>query len=93
MSNFSKIVDEIVAEMGDSPISINSGRCDEFAEEFAERVGGEVMVDDYISHYFVKYNGRYYDSETPNGVTNYHDLPAAQRSFAWYNEYDRKHKR
>lgn len=43
-------------------------------------------MDQYPIHYFIKYNGTYYDSECPNGVTNILNLPFFRRIEESINE-------
>ena len=70
------------------PAVINRGNCEEWAERMALWVGGcavwldtlidvdEFSVDDMpnIAHCVLEWNGRYYDSEHPNGVDDILEL-------------------
>lgn len=64
---------------------INEGACDDFADEIQERFPWAELVDvplnsDTIpSHTVLKYRGRYYDAEVPDGVRRIADLPVVQR--------------
>jgi hypothetical protein len=69
-----------------SAAGVNFGDCEWFAEEVcglvpgAEAFWGDELTgvnedtDDYAYHCFVRYNGRYYDSEAPWGVDDWRDL-------------------
>lgn len=57
---------------------INNGFCRVFAFEITKLYPTAVYYEKtylYIPHAFVKYCGKYYDSETPDGVRNWMDLP------------------
>ena len=75
----------MVRRWGMSPISINSGACDEFAENLLRHYPEGILVEvglksDIIpGHAVVKYRGRYYDAETPKGVKRANDLPIVKR--------------
>lgn len=75
--------------------SINNGSCEDFAEELAERINAicipcwegyaeakwEYEYDNRLDsiHCFVEFNGMFYDSETPQGVHNFLELPIYSR--------------
>lgn len=64
-----------------TPEVCNDGFCDLFAAEFVKRFPGaktystEESLDKTFGHVWVKYKGKYYDAEIPNGVSNWKDLP------------------
>ena len=72
---------------GYSPSSINTGCCDEFAQELQEQFpkGQAIWGDDYpelfkggvdpYRHCFFSFQGMYYDSEMPNGTNHPARLP------------------
>ena len=71
-----------------TPYSINGGMCEEFALFVADRVAGAVMIDseqlndlNLYGHVWILYDGRYYDSETPLGVSDPYDLPFFRRMY------------
>lgn len=77
-------------ENGFTAETINEGSCDDFAAEIADRVPGAVAIWDFeqsgdtktefhYMHCFVRYQGRFYDSETPSGVDDWLNLPTFQR--------------
>lgn len=92
------------AQSGYNPIDINSGLCDQFANEIAEigfhncvAVWGNdlsieywsenlwVYCDDGLEHFanihcFIMYNGKFYDSETPQGCDYPDQLLCYQRN-------------
>lgn len=83
-------VREDFAKEGIPPIEINSGCCADFATVVWERLGkpsDEVLefVDDEslgagrYTHTFLRFKGRYYDAEAPEGVDDWQDLPIFQR--------------
>ncbi len=62
----------------DGPDGINYGLCEDFAEDVCRLVSGaeawwtnELDDTDFGMPKIIKYNGRYYDSECPNGVDNW----------------------
>jgi hypothetical protein len=57
---------------------INNGYCAQFASDIIKLYpSAEYYWEEYkgIPHAFVKYNNKYYDSESPNGVLSWKDLP------------------
>jgi hypothetical protein len=40
-----------------------------------------------VGHVWVKYRGRYYDAETPNGVADWREIPHIQRVYRAYGKY------
>lgn len=59
---------------------INKGYCVEFADALAERLpGAEVQWtpenEALPGHHWIKYEGRYYDAEAPQGVAHWRTLP------------------
>jgi hypothetical protein len=59
------------------PYDINCGRCEDWAYRVAELVGKGVTVYDPEDecHTFIKYRGKFYDAECPNGVSDWKQLP------------------
>lgn len=62
---------------------INNGCCARFAERLLMHIKGEyIWREEFgIPHAFVFYKDRYYDSETPYGVSNWEDLPIWKKQF------------
>jgi len=70
-----------------SPYYINCGNCEEFAHDVQDVFGrGEPFWQDemsdcteleavYWSHKFLQVDGRFYDSQSPEGVDNWRELP------------------
>lgn len=68
--------------------SINCGMCEDFAADVcslvkgAEQFWGDELInedddpDEYAYHNIVRYQGRYYDSEHPNGVDDFREIAA-----------------
>lgn len=63
------------------PWDINNGLCEEWAEAAVELVGGDAEWLDSLdpncdfAHAVLVLDGRYYDAQTPRGVTDWHELP------------------
>jgi len=64
----------------------NSGFCDIFANKISEKLPGAEMYTTYQSdgsgtfgHIWIKYKGKYYDAEIPNGVKKLEDIPYIKR--------------
>lgn len=80
---------EVLAEFvqrGYTAQSINDGQCDRFAYRVVKRIpdAHELWDDDLQppglfdgigSHCFVEYEEKYYDSECPDGVDDWKELP------------------
>lgn len=59
---------------------INCGHCFWWAFTFFKLYGGQLFtVQDFGSHAFIKYNNKFYDSETPNGCLDWRKL----KSYYW----------
>lgn len=69
---------------------INNGCCVEFTERLLKHINGEYMWHEEfdIPHAFVFYNGRYYDSESPYGVSDWKNLPIWKDKFSMKNIND-----
>ena len=80
----------IYAAKGYDAYSINNGRCEDFAVDVINTLGGESdelyvaghenMSDrtdneDLPGHCFICYMGRFYDSQAPCGVDQWRQLP------------------
>jgi hypothetical protein len=84
---FRCILEEAVAAFVDQlgyadPSWINSGSCDEFAEAVCRMVPEAKAIwedlrsgEEWGSHCFVKYEGKFYDSECLDGVSDWMSLP------------------
>jgi len=74
-----------------TPCELNSGLCDQWANEVFERltemgidaeIWSTVWERSYADHMFVKIGSKFYDAENIDGVDDYMELPFFQRSFA-----------
>jgi len=68
-----------------TPMEINDGYCDIWANQFTKRFGGQHQwsfdfPDDANGHSWVKRGGKYYDAEIPEGVTHMGQIPYFQRA-------------
>ena len=64
-------------------LDLNDGLCSEVAGAIMRRIPeAEECVSDFAAHYFVRYRGRYYDAECPDGVRHPNQLPIFRRSFS-----------
>ena len=76
-----------------TPEICNDGFCDVFAEKFREEYpGAELWSTEWslgyaFGHVWVKYNNKFYDAETPNGVKNWKELPYIQKIYKSRNKY------
>ena len=77
-----------------TPRQINGGRCEDFQREaidaacldayLAERCTENYIEDPNLpGHCWIEHDGRHYDSETPQGVADWRDLPIFVRWRAW----------
>lgn len=87
-TDITKIINERVRAFIDagskSAWGINNGECQEFAEDIASKVKGAEIFESGFgvwedapepTHFFIRYNGRWYDAEAPRGVKSWKDLP------------------
>jgi hypothetical protein len=68
---------EFIDNIGYPLKDINNGFCAVFADILTECFCGEteyIEVDQPVPHIFVKYNGRFYDSDHKDGVENFLEL-------------------
>ena len=79
-----EVARRIVTVYGLYPYDINCGNCDYFASDFlfvAGRLGksGEPLVtpdeEDLPGHCWAFIDGRHFDAEAPDGVTDWRELP------------------
>lgn len=71
-----KLHEAITALFDMSPYQINNGSCFNWAFLAKKLLGRKATLWNLGSHHaFVKYNGRFYDAECPEGVKNYLSLP------------------
>jgi len=89
------MISVITGEMGNDPVAIDSGMCDEFAERLEAMLGpgarviNPVLSSPFYGHVWVEYRGRCYDAETSEGVERPQDLGFYLRvkgpaGAAWY---------
>jgi hypothetical protein len=91
--NITKIIKRLVRKWdrrGYSPLSINTGNCDDFANDivdackcgqaiWGEDIGRLFKNVDPFGHCFFMYRGYFYDSEMPQGTNNPQNLPYYKR--------------
>ena len=79
---FQQALTEFTAD-GTAPAQINNGECDLFVDRVMELCpeagGGETDFETEPGHVYLTHEGRCYDAECPEGVTDYRDLPAIRR--------------
>jgi hypothetical protein len=68
-------------EYGTDFSNINSGWCLDFARELQRKVGGQIVGPRGSRHYYLFWNGRYYDAEIPDGVKQAENLPFYKREW------------
>lgn len=87
------VIEALLSEFGScgvrgDPAEINSGSCQDFATRLHELLPGAQLWDGRIGrsdlgipyeHVYVRYLGRYYDAETPQGVHSAYELPYFER--------------
>lgn len=83
-----RIIRQMCRDFKMSPQAINNGWCWVFAHGLAKKLGPEAEVlsttpmDGVFSgHSVVKYRGKYYDAESPNGVVDPRDLHYSKRIY------------
>lgn len=85
MTDISSVVRSVVDTYDISPYEINNGRCEEFMKNIMrlspateECCTGFVLANEnmtYPPHVWVYYNGKHYDAECPEGVSDFRELP------------------
>lgn len=74
------LYDRWYEDSGIDPEEINSGGCRDFARQLVEAVGrGEVIYRQDHGHAAALIDGRYYDSETPDGADIFEELNSVVR--------------
>ena len=96
-TDIAMVIQELIKKYDDTPYSINNGYCQEFAEDLVKlvrgaehfEVGGSWVEEniDEPAHSFVKFEGRYYDAEAPQGVRDWHNLPVFHNLTGKENAY------
>lgn len=67
-------------DFGLTPQQINEGNCVSFAWQVTNNIpGSRVIWSEDDDHAYVRYRGRLYDAEAPQGVRRYTQLPAIRR--------------
>ena len=69
------ITETFFPEYKDKPQVINWGQCFQWAY-LAYHLFEGVELWDTHTHAFIKYNGKFYDAERPDGVLDWRELPA-----------------
>ena len=85
--DISDAIRSVAGGWGRCALDINEGECDQFAEAIIERLGGEregLRVAQLRAprggwHAYIRYQGRAYDAEVPDGVASELQLPFLQR--------------
>lgn len=97
-----RVIERLIPFFAAEAADINEGECDLFADEVVRRVAEARAVWDYDldatgrwnhDHCFVEYKGKYYDSECPQGVDSWEDLPYFKRSTPMSEILVKRHKR
>lgn len=94
IKDVSKAINTVLRSWGEDPQKINCGNCCEFANAVCCKMGWDKRVNAYWgdelphlftdkhepdAHCFITFNGKYYDSECPEGVETPALLPFYQR--------------
>lgn len=84
--NVPEVIKSLITDMRMSPKYINNGWCYGFAHRLATALGPEAKVisttnqeDTFPGHSVVEYRGKFYDAETPNGVSLTKNLDYSKR--------------
>ena len=76
------ITEEFFPSCVGAEATINQGHC-MFWAFVAYKLYSDVELWSNEDHAFVKYNGKFYDSETPKGVDRWQELPCNSRGLAY----------
>jgi len=80
------IISDLFSNSECSATEINRGQCEDFMIDLMQRlpdgaIETTVPFDSGLpGHYWVEYQGKHYDSEAPEGVKDWKDLPIFRRS-------------
>ncbi len=80
------IISDLLSNSECSATEINSGQCEEFMMDLIQRLPDDAIErtvpfdSHWPGHYWVEYQGRHYDTEAPEGVKDWKDLPIFRRS-------------
>jgi len=80
------IISDLFSNSECSATEINRGQCEDFMIDLMQRlpdgaIERTVPFDSGLpGHYWVEYQGKHYDSEAPEGVKDWKDLPIFRRS-------------
>lgn len=79
------LVRNLIKDFGMSPKYINNGWCTAFAHRLVELLGPKAKIINtsgtgaFPGHAVVEYQGKFYDAESPDGVSDLTDLAYSQR--------------
>jgi len=71
----------------------NNGFCDIFAKNLAKHLPGSKILstedprNETLGHVWVEYEGKYFDAETPDGVSSWKDLPWMKEFYSKVRSY------
>ncbi|MCP3945010.1 MAG: GNAT family N-acetyltransferase [Desulfobacteraceae bacterium] len=78
-----------------TPYEINNDNCDQFAFDIVKNTGGEVWETkldcDLPTHFFIKWQDKFYDAQTPQGVSNWKMLPVYRPALDFHIEHKDYH--
>jgi hypothetical protein len=86
-----KIVDKNWDKFGGK--ECNNGFCDIFAKNLSKYLPGSTIMstedprNETLGHVWVEYNGKYFDAETPNGVSSWKELPWMKEFYSKVGNY------
>ena len=82
-------IEQVLEEYNLSGRVINRGYCEEFASRVIDIMGGyshvldigadDMDVEPWVGHYWIEYEGRFFDAECIRGVDFWQDLPIFKR--------------
>jgi hypothetical protein len=89
IDNAAQAARQCIADMEMTPQEINDGWCEAFAIRLRKKLGDRAalvsttqMKGVFPGHVVVRYDGKYYDAESPEGVVNPQDLAYSRRLYA-----------
>jgi len=86
VANMEAIITDLLSDSKCSATEINNGQCEDFMMKLVQRLPDDAVEktvpfdSHYPGHYWIEYQGRHYDAETPKGVENWKDLPIFKRN-------------
>lgn len=85
VNDISITINDLIKNYNVSPYEINNGLCEDFMKKVTSEISsseecctGFVLKNEYMKypiHVWIYYEGKHYDAEAPQGVSDFQELP------------------